>query len=122
MIRRPPRSTLFPYTTLFRSACAGVPEAPSGAGGADGRSAAGIDPGKSGGRRESGRITPEIVERLRGSSGWGRGRHYLLPRPAGNAVGGADVPGDLRGPASGRSGGGALRIRSAGAGDRDDED
>src|SRR2546422_8326988 len=23
MIRRPPRSTLFPYTTLFRSACAG---------------------------------------------------------------------------------------------------
>src|SRR2546429_5698445 len=30
MIRRPPRSTLFPYTTLFRSAfntpCAGAPE------------------------------------------------------------------------------------------------
>src|SRR5690348_18065083 len=24
MIRRPPRSTLFPYTTLFRSRCAGV--------------------------------------------------------------------------------------------------
>src|SRR2546429_6056212 len=24
MIRRPPRSTLFPYTTLFRSACRGV--------------------------------------------------------------------------------------------------
>src|SRR2546430_5286574 len=24
MIRRPPRSTLFPYTTLFRSPCAGV--------------------------------------------------------------------------------------------------
>src|SRR3712207_8725919 len=24
MIRRPPRSTLFPYTTLFRSLCAGV--------------------------------------------------------------------------------------------------
>src|SRR5256885_7439912 len=24
MIRRPPRSTLFPYTTLFRSGCAGV--------------------------------------------------------------------------------------------------
>src|SRR3712207_7607366 len=23
MIRRPPRSTLFPYTTLFRSGCAG---------------------------------------------------------------------------------------------------
>src|SRR3712207_7842108 len=26
MIRRPPRSTLFPYTTLFRSQPAGVPE------------------------------------------------------------------------------------------------
>src|SRR5438876_7662319 len=25
MIRRPPRSTLFPYTTLFRSNCFGVP-------------------------------------------------------------------------------------------------
>src|SRR2546426_4269109 len=35
MIRRPPRSTLFPYTTLFRSGCAGrVPHprlAPGGA-------------------------------------------------------------------------------------------
>src|SRR3712207_9558420 len=26
MIRRPPRSTLFPYTTLFRSAEGGVPQ------------------------------------------------------------------------------------------------
>src|SRR2546422_5506171 len=25
MIRRPPRSTLFPYTTLFRSVCGGAP-------------------------------------------------------------------------------------------------
>src|SRR5258705_10110192 len=25
MIRRPPRSTLFPYTTLFRSRCVGIP-------------------------------------------------------------------------------------------------
>src|SRR5256885_2772379 len=25
MIRRPPRSTLFPYTTLFRSLCGGPP-------------------------------------------------------------------------------------------------
>src|SRR5258708_13954693 len=25
MIRRPPRSTLFPYTTLFRSGCGGIP-------------------------------------------------------------------------------------------------
>src|SRR5260370_5448513 len=36
MIRRPPRSTLFPYTTLFRSSPAGG--VPGGAGGpADGR-------------------------------------------------------------------------------------
>src|SRR2546430_5675855 len=27
MIRRPPRSTLFPYTTLFRSSRAGTPKA-----------------------------------------------------------------------------------------------
>src|SRR3712207_6849790 len=26
MIRRPPRSTLFPYTTLFRSVVSGVPQ------------------------------------------------------------------------------------------------
>src|SRR3712207_8402415 len=25
MIRRPPRSTLFPYTTLFRSRCSAIP-------------------------------------------------------------------------------------------------
>src|SRR2546430_4629857 len=31
MIRRPPRSTLFPYTTLFRSAHAGVTTAGAGA-------------------------------------------------------------------------------------------
>src|SRR2546422_7285373 len=40
MIRRPPRSTLFPYTTLFRSRCGGgsasprpraAPRAPAGA-------------------------------------------------------------------------------------------
>src|SRR5437588_895002 len=30
MIRRPPRSTLFPYTTLFRSAGSTTPTAPSG--------------------------------------------------------------------------------------------
>src|SRR2546427_8445928 len=28
MIRRPPRSTLFPYTTLFRSSPAGPPDRP----------------------------------------------------------------------------------------------
>src|SRR2546427_7529340 len=29
MIRRPPRSTLFPYTTLFRSRWSGTPEDPA---------------------------------------------------------------------------------------------
>src|SRR5256886_11240466 len=31
MIRRPPRSTLFPYTTLFRAAAQRAPAAPGGA-------------------------------------------------------------------------------------------
>src|SRR3712207_8886314 len=31
MIRRPPRSTLFPYTTLFRSRLRGVRDPPDGA-------------------------------------------------------------------------------------------
>src|SRR2546430_11444038 len=30
MIRRPPRSTLFPYTTLFRSGAGRSPDAPDG--------------------------------------------------------------------------------------------
>src|SRR3712207_7215101 len=32
MIRRPPRSTLFPYTTLFRSAAAAVPRSGAASG------------------------------------------------------------------------------------------
>src|SRR2546430_11387498 len=31
MIRRPPRSTLFPYTTLFRSLASGIPDGRTGA-------------------------------------------------------------------------------------------
>src|SRR5256885_7413012 len=49
MIRRPPRSTLFPYTTLFRSALIDVGDddlralggEPAGGGGADSRRGAG---------------------------------------------------------------------------------
>src|SRR2546430_5657779 len=37
MIRRPPRSTLFPYTTLFRSASRRSATAPAGASGPRGR-------------------------------------------------------------------------------------
>src|SRR3712207_6863457 len=56
MIRRPPRSTLFPYTTLFRS---GDPDQPEGKGGREHRdgapvldgwtSHAGLDPAEPGG-------------------------------------------------------------------------
>src|SRR5256885_7387186 len=41
MIRRPPRSTLFPYTTLFRSAATGAPKR-AGARGRRGPSAPGV--------------------------------------------------------------------------------
>src|SRR2546430_5998695 len=37
MIRRPPRSTLFPYTTLFRSARGGAPHAGGRVAGREGR-------------------------------------------------------------------------------------
>src|SRR5256885_7499175 len=40
MIRRPPRSTLFPYTTLFRSPAGAVPDLPPAARAASHRCAA----------------------------------------------------------------------------------
>src|SRR3712207_6911433 len=46
MIRRPPRSTLFPYTTLFRSSVAGV--GVGGGGGISGITVAGIGVGGGG--------------------------------------------------------------------------
>src|SRR3712207_8120268 len=60
MIRRPPRSTLFPYTTLFRSAIAEVD---------------GIDPSH-GGTRLPGDASPtvgEFVGRVTGGAGRTRG-------------------------------------------------
>src|SRR3712207_7384271 len=57
MIRRPPRSTLFPYTTLFRSPVLVVPEPRRGprlrrdAGGRSG-------PGRGGRRRVAGGVRP----------------------------------------------------------------
>src|SRR5438309_8491812 len=66
MLRRPPRSTLFPYTTLFRSlAEGGNPgdvlydgvDLRSGRGGARGRTRAGAIAGRGGGRdRKSTRL------------------------------------------------------------------
>src|SRR5688572_31254255 len=42
MIRRPPRSTLFPYTTLFRSVALSAVAAPRGAGTHQGRGPRGV--------------------------------------------------------------------------------
>src|SRR3712207_8922948 len=62
MIRRPPRSTLFPYTTLFRSLLRrrlGRRGAVAAAGGRPGRgSAGGAAGGKRGGARAGGRLRP----------------------------------------------------------------
>src|SRR3712207_8014721 len=60
MIRRPPRSTLFPYTTLFRSVRSGGSPRPVPAGPGDAGSRAGRrhvlrplpQPGRAGGRSE----------------------------------------------------------------------
>src|SRR5438876_1731808 len=54
MIRRPPRSTLFPYTTLFRSAAPAGRRRPS--------------------RRAAARRAPPILCRLRGTAARGGGR------------------------------------------------
>src|SRR2546430_12127931 len=43
MIRRPPRSTLFPYTTLFRSEADGGAEGPHAEDDADGQYGHGLD-------------------------------------------------------------------------------
>src|SRR3712207_8159290 len=68
MIRRPPRSTLFPYTTLFRSVLPAAPRAGRGAG--DG----GRAPGRGGGIRRG--AQPLRLQRRRRPDG-GRG---ILPR------------------------------------------
>src|SRR3712207_8425487 len=59
MIRRPPRSTLFPYTTLFRSGPAGVP-APRRS--QRGRDQAGRAGGRAAGQHRAG-AAPEAEDR-----------------------------------------------------------
>src|SRR3712207_8036341 len=60
MIRRPPRSTLFPYTTLFRSREAGVrgpaPDGPGDQGPDRQQGCAPVDPGEHRGDRKSTRL------------------------------------------------------------------
>src|SRR5215216_7545515 len=57
MIRRPPRSTLFPYTTLFRSSCRCSPPGPD-------RCAPGPPRGSRGPRRGSPRRSEEHTSEL----------------------------------------------------------
>src|SRR3712207_7099266 len=69
MIRRPPRSTLFPYTTLFRSAA--------------GRGGSGITQGKSAsGRLCNCRIELRSVRMVGCGGGPGAGRHGQRLRPS----------------------------------------
>src|SRR6266540_6440534 len=61
MIRRPPRSTLFPYTTLFRAGSAHLPRHVVGGGVSEGSAAAPIHrpyPAVEGGRRGPVRPVP----------------------------------------------------------------
>src|SRR3712207_8796495 len=68
MIRRPPRSTLFPYTTLFRSGIAG------GAGGVDG---AGLAEGDAlGGEVEGDDVVARAHPRLRLEGALGRSEEH----------------------------------------------
>src|SRR5260370_41142189 len=103
MIRRPPRSTLFPYTTLFRSAharrSAGTLTVPAVAGDADLAQRAGLD------------LTADIpgvadwLGAVAGPPGLG---NYVYPRGGGPAPLGSSVgPPALR--PAGRGGGGAAR-------------
>src|SRR3712207_7687774 len=68
MIRRPPRSTLFPYTTLFRSS----PTVAS-------LILAGAPPGD---RDQHGRLRPGVVQAPQGQPGEGQHRALLEAAPA----------------------------------------
>src|SRR5690242_21505894 len=65
MIRRPPRSTLFPYTTLFRSRPAAEPLGPRGARGPRRPRRRGGGPRLAAPRRAPGRLAPSADGRLR---------------------------------------------------------
>src|SRR5260370_41863711 len=73
MIRRPPRSTLFPYTTLFRSPTLRGNTAPSGRGASTG-TAQDLVRRQPSGRRPERRDPPPASTPLR----WAH--HHVLPR------------------------------------------
>src|SRR5260370_9518630 len=64
MIRRPPRSTLFPYTTLFRSLLVEDAHADEGAAGGPGLVAGQVDAGAAAGDVRSEEHTSELQSHL----------------------------------------------------------
>src|SRR2546422_3489008 len=64
MIRRPPRSTLFPYTTLFRSTCQTAANTRSGSRGSAARSTAPVESLTDRVRCRSEEHTSELQSRL----------------------------------------------------------
>src|SRR5256885_17108870 len=87
MIRRPPRSTLFPYTTLFRSAlCAGDSARTGGA--PRGRGCDLLGRLCRGGRARHGRAARDCTHCRRGPHGGGRPPTPWLPQlPSAGAAG-----------------------------------
>src|SRR5258707_3924920 len=81
MIRRPPRSTLFPYTTLFRSQGRGVARPPAAIGVAAGdllARARGCGAARPAARRHLGRLSPE--DRSEEHTSELQSRQYLVCR------------------------------------------
>src|SRR6266576_1096221 len=111
MIRRPPRSTLFPYTTLFRSRCApyaGVRETRRDH--ARGHQRGGWHPPHlpaAHAHADRGPHQPDVPESARGSGGGGR---RALPRHERSLRPGASAPGPRRG-ADGADSAGGGRVR-----------
>src|SRR5258707_4482496 len=73
MIRRPPRSTLFPYTTLFRSITAPGPGTRYNAGDTTAFSGTGADP-------EQGNLPPAAFSRSEEHTSELQSRQYLVCR------------------------------------------
>src|SRR3712207_8487676 len=86
MIRRPPRSTLFPYTTLFRSLRRRGGEGPGGEGGlarCAAQRAVRAGPGPAGGQRAAGRPGEggrEVQDRSEEHTSELQSRQYLVCR------------------------------------------
>src|SRR3712207_7888258 len=78
MIRRPPRSTLFPYTTLFRSKKIGATSGSVVGGGAK-RTVVGTGASGSVSAARKAPITPSVVAKDKGKDGkdaWGRSEEH----------------------------------------------